>query len=99
MAADELELAWGYCVHCGDYAYGRYRWPINDRAEAIDQHEGCPFLAAPEEPIRRHVQTERDEPQNIEADGVLAVLRPGDGSVVEAGAGGELQLGEPGRSA
>jgi len=98
MAAADVEMTWGYCVQCGEYAYGRYRWPINDRAEGIDQHQGCP-LAVPDQPIRMHLETERDEPQDIEADGVLAVLSPGDGAVVEAGAGGELQLGDPGRSA
>ncbi|GAA0705604.1 hypothetical protein GCM10010193_70880 [Kitasatospora atroaurantiaca] len=48
MAAPEPELTYGYCIHCGDYAYGRYRWPINDRAEAIDQHQGCPSIVLEE---------------------------------------------------
>lgn len=36
-------MTWGYCVQCGEYAYGRYRWMIEDRAEAIEGHRGYPF--------------------------------------------------------
>ncbi|MGE7439601.1 hypothetical protein [Kitasatospora sp. NPDC001175] len=35
------EMTYGYCIHCGAYGRGRYRWPINDREEAIDRHVGC----------------------------------------------------------
>jgi hypothetical protein len=53
------DLTAGYCVHCGDYGLGRYRWPIGDRAEAIDQHVGCPMSPAMvrEEPTGRDIET------------------------------------------
>lgn len=46
------DQAMGYCIHCGDYGAGRYRWPHGDTAEAIDQHIGCPISppAAPDPP-------------------------------------------------
>lgn len=90
MAAPDAEMAWGYCVHCGAYAYGRYRWPINDRAEAIDQHVGCPFLLVAEEAPRLDIERAGDDREVVDADVVDAVLESADRLVVEAGQRGEL---------
>lgn len=41
MDAD-TELTWGYCIRCTDYVLGRPVVAIEDRAEGVDGHKGCP---------------------------------------------------------
>ncbi|GAA0694524.1 hypothetical protein GCM10010193_56460 [Kitasatospora atroaurantiaca] len=45
MTAPEPELTWGYCIDCRDYGLGQFVAMIEDRAEAITQHRGCPLAA------------------------------------------------------
>lgn len=44
MDAD-TELTMGYCIDCGSYVRGRPYAMIEDRAEAVDGHKGCPAVS------------------------------------------------------
>jgi hypothetical protein len=39
---DDPGLTWGYCIRCTNYVRGRPVAMIEDRAEAVDGHKGCP---------------------------------------------------------
>jgi hypothetical protein len=65
---DEDDLTSGYCIHCTDYGRGRYLWPINDRAEAIDRHVGCPWSLVREQGGRRNVQGPGDQQEGVHSD-------------------------------
>lgn len=43
MDADTLTM--GYCKDCGAYIRGRPYAMIEDRAEAVDGHKGCPAVS------------------------------------------------------
>lgn len=53
MPADSSDLTYGYCVACGGYGRGRYLHPIEDRAEAITEHVGCPATDRAEQQRQR----------------------------------------------
>lgn len=41
-------LTWGYCIRCTDYVLGKPYAMIEDRAEAVDGHKGCPNPPQPD---------------------------------------------------
>lgn len=95
------DLTWGYCIHCGNYGRGRFRWMIADRDQAIDQHVDCTSPQADAPPVGRQHQVGGFDgnPVGVGAGALDEPRRPsgnepeylgfGGGEVVQAGLGGD----------